>query len=119
MISVAGPSAIITRAEDEYGILSGTAVEFVVVGTLRRARLGGCYTLAVGVNGSSWADFGRGRLKRGLYVKVDAGDIRTSTIITFDDRWSEDEARKDGEWEQDEETHVVGRENVVCGCNFE
>jgi len=112
IISVAGPSAGITRAEDKDSILSGTSVEFVVVGTLRHATLGACDTLTLSVNGGSWADFGDGRPERGLDVTIDGGDIRAGG--TFARRRSEDEAGKDGEWEDDSgETHFVETNELV------
>lgn len=115
MVSVAGASAGITRAEDKYGILSGAAVEFVVVGTLRHATLGGCDTLALSVNGSSWADLSDGRPELGLDVATDGGDFRAGG--TFVQRRSEDEAGKDGEWEDDSgETHCVKMNEVSEGA---
>ena len=106
VVPVAGSSAGITRAKDKYGILSGTAVEFVIVGTLRHANLTGCDTLTLSVNGSSWANFGDGRRELGLDVTIDGSDLRAGG--TFAQRRSEDEAGKDGEWENDSgETHFV------------
>jgi hypothetical protein len=110
VVSVAGPGAGITRAEDKDRIRSGTAVEFVVVGTLRHANLAACDTLTVSVNGSSWANFGDGRPELGFDVTIDGGDTRG----TFVQRRSEDEAGKDGEWEDDSgETHIVEMNEVV------
>jgi len=112
VVSVAGASAGITRAENKDRILSGTAIEFVVVGTLRHANLAACDALTLSVNGSSWADFGDGRLELGLDVTIDGGDIRASG--TFAQRRSEDEAGKNGEWEDDSgETHFVEMDEVV------
>jgi len=112
MISVAGPSAGITRAEHKDGILSGAAVEFVVVGTLRHANLAACDTLTLSVNGNSWADFANGRPELGLDVTIDGADIRAGG--TFAQRRREDEAGKKGEWEDDgRETHFIEMNEVV------